>query len=347
MSRHVLVCPLDWGLGHATRCIPVIRKLLELGCRVSIAGCGPSLQLLRIEFPNLQLFEIASYQISYSARTPFMLHMVYRAPRMLAAVKEEHEQIRKIVAEHGVTHIVSDNRYGCYHASIPSAIITHQLTIQFPFIMKWVGAPAQHANETMIRKFSSCWVPDTPDQFLSGRLSSNEKIKHSFIGPLSRMQYTGDSSLSRRFLALISGPEPQRTIFEERVVRQLQSSGQSYSVVRGLPSSEEPTGENIYNHLPSAELQALIGSSEVVICRSGYSTVMDLAILRKKAIFVPTTGQTEQMYLAEMLQKKGIAPAVSQKTFDLGTMAAMLGDYTGFPGVEENELLYQALRKFL
>jgi Glycosyltransferase family 28 C-terminal domain len=345
-TPHVLVCPLDWGLGHATRCVPVIQQLLDMQCRVSIAGCGPSLELLRLEFPTLTTFTIASYDIKYSAWKPFMLQMVYRAPRMLAAVSKEHKQIKKIVEEENVTHIISDNRYGCYHSEIPSAIITHQLTLQFPWKMKALSAAPQTMNERMIRKFTKCWVPDTPDHLLSGALSTSETIDHRFVGPLTRM-IPGTSSPSIRYLALLSGPEPHRSSFEQDVVRQLKASGKTYRVVRGLPKADEEPFEHSFNHLPTKELQALIESCEVIISRSGYSTVMDLAALKKKAIFVPTTGQTEQIYLAEMFEKKKIAPTMSQRTFDLEKMAASLGDYSGFAGIEENNLLFRTLRKFL
>jgi UDP-N-acetylglucosamine transferase subunit ALG13 len=213
--------------------------------------------------------------------------------------------------------------------------------------MVWLASMAQKMNHRLISRFTKCWVPDTPDHQLSGELSHSNTIGHRFIGPLSRMKPGSTSFPSIRFLALISGPEPHRSIFEERVVRQLKASGSTYRVVRGLPSATEQTSEYVYNHLQSEELQKLIESCEIIICRSGYSTVMDLAVLKKKAIFVPTTGQTEQIYLAKMFDDKRIAPTMSQKTFDLDTMVRSLKDYSGFAGIEENNLLFRALRKFL
>jgi hypothetical protein len=310
-----------------------------MGHTVVIAGSGPSLDLLRIEFPSNKFFEIASYGISYSARVPLMIHLLSKIPAVLSVIRKEHEQVDAIIKSNDVDFIISDNRYGCYNENIPSAIITHQLSIQAP-----LNPIANHYNKKLIRRFNECWVPDTPDHALSGRLSVSN-IPHKFIGPLSRFTRRTTTINSYQVLGLVSGPEPHRTSFEEILSKELKNY--SYKLVRGLPSREKSSGP-IFNHLPSQQLAEVIQAAEVVVCRSGYSSIMDLAALNKKAIFVPTPGQTEQLYLARELERKKVAPMVMQQRLSLRSVLPRLDAYSGFTANNiSSNYLHQTLREFL
>jgi uncharacterized protein (TIGR00661 family) len=347
VSKNILICPLDWGLGHATRCIPVIRELQSLGHHVVIAGSGPSLDLLRIEFPLNKFYSIESYGINYSRKVSLMIHLFMKLPSLPSIVRKENKQIAEIVEQEKIDFIISDNRYGCYHRSIPSAIIIHQLSLRLPLIMK--GA-ADSYNLRLIKKFNQCWIPDTPDRKLAGILSTtkSKKVIPNFIGPLSRMTGTRMSSTSFKILGLVSGPEPQRTMFEEILFKQLNGSNLDYYVVRGLPSEQNSNFERSFTHLPSQQLNDMINAAEVIVCRPGYSTIMDLAFLKKKAIFVPTPGQTEQLYLARELEKKKIAPMVLQRELSLTSALSKLGEYSGFTDdYLKTNYLQNTLREFL
>ena len=345
MSKNILICPLDWGLGHATRCIPVVRELQSMGHNVIIAGSGPSLDLLKIEFPFNKFYEIASYGINYSRKIPLMVHLFMKLPSLPSIVRKERRQIASIVKQENIDFIISDNRYGCYHKNIPSAIIIHQLSLRLPMLVK---APADSYNRRMIKKFTQCWVPDTPDRTLGGVLSNSRSIVPKFVGPLSRMSGNRVSASSFRVLGLVSGPEPQRTMFEELLFRELNGSNLDYYLVRGLPSEKNSTYERSFTHLPSQQLNDMINAAEVVVCRPGYSTIMDLAILKKKAIFVPTPGQTEQLYLAKELERKKIAPMVLQQELSLQSALAKLQDYSGFTDdYLKTNYLQKTLREFL
>lgn len=336
---NVLVTPLDWGLGHATRCIPVINKLQEQGHKVIIAGSGPSLDLLKVEFPSNKFFEIVSYGINYSSRLPLLIHLSLRIPSVLRVIRREHEQVADIVKRENISAIISDNRYGCYHERIRSAIIIHQLNIQTP-----LNSVANHYNRKLISRFSECWVPDLPDHALSGKLSVS-RIPHQFIGPLSRMK-PRSSSARVGIVAIVSGPEPHRTAFDTLLTSELKAQP-SYALVRGLPSSGRTDGP-IYSHLPSQQLNDLIVAAAVVISRSGYSTIMDLAALNKKAIFVPTPGQTEQLYLAKELDRQKIAPMILQSEFSLQAALDRAKSYSGFTeNYFKENLLERTLREFL
>ena len=341
MPKNVLITPLDWGLGHATRCIPVIKAVQAMGHTVVIAGSGPSLALLRIEFPSLKFFEIESYNVSYSKS--LILGLLYRTPALFSIIKKEHGQVAGIVQKENIDFIISDNRYGCYHKKIPSAVIIHQLSIRAGILSPIIN----FYNRKFISRFTECWVPDAPDHRLSGQLSINRKVTNKFIGPLSRIT-PHDSATPFAVLALVSGPEPHRTSFEALLARELPGSGLSFRLVRGLPHSNEGSPEHTFNHLPSSELSALIQSAGAIISRPGYSTIMDLAALKKKAIFVPTPGQTEQLYLAKELDRKKIAPMILQDKFSLIPALDRLKDYSGF--TEEyfnNDLLKRTLSEFL
>jgi len=347
VSKNILICPLDWGLGHATRCIPVIRELQSQGHHVVIAGSGPSLDLLRIEFPSSKFHTIESYGINYSRHVPLMVHLFMKLPSLPSIIRKENRQVASIVKSENIDVIISDNRYGCYHKDIPSAIIIHQLSLQLPLIMK--GA-ADSYNLRLIKKFRECWIPDTPDRKLGGILSTtkSKKIVPKFIGPLSRMTGNKTSTATFRVLGLVSGPEPQRTMFEEILFDQLNGSNLDYYVVRGLPSLKNSEHERSFTHLPSQQLNDLINAAEIVVSRPGYSTIMDLAILKKKAIFVPTPGQTEQLYLARELEKKKIAPMILQRELSLTSAFSKLGEYSGFTDdYLKTNYLQKTLREFL
>lgn len=313
-----------------------------MGHSVCIAGSGPSLELLKIEFPSVPFFDIASYNIEYS--NSLILGLMLKAPALLSVIKEEHHQVAEIVKNEKIDCIISDNRYGCYHRTIPSSIIIHQLSIKASVLSPAVN----YFNKKFINRFTQCWVPDTADHRLSGQLSVNPLIDSKFIGPLSRITPHGHGAPSFSLLALVSGPEPHRTSFETLLAREVPNSGLSYRLVRGLPNEHAETASNTFNHLPAAELNALIEAADVVISRPGYSTIMDLAALKKKAIFVPTPGQTEQLYLAKELQSKKIAPYVLQHEFFLPAILPQLNNYTGFTGeYYDQNLLDKVLREFL
>ncbi len=334
--KRVLVAPLDWGLGHATRCIPVIQKLQSRGCEVMIAGSGASLALLKAEFPLMRWFEIAGYRPVYPSRGSMVLKMIRQIPRFLKTIFTEHRQIQTLIAANNIGLVIADNRYGCWSSRVPCVFITHQSNIMMPKRFGWLSGFVRMLNEHYMKKFTWCWIPDFNEpRNLAGELATFGKVKAGlrvdFIGPLSRFKPAGANEKKvYDVLAIFSGPEPQRTIFEDIVTEQLKTSGMKYFVVRGVVSSSDKRGENVADFLTAAELQKKIESSEMVVARSGYSTVMDMAALGKKVIFVPTPGQTEQVYLAKRLKEMNIAFSMEQKNFNLAVAVKASRSYSGF-----------------
>lgn len=324
LKPNILIAPLDWGLGHATRCIPIIQALLHKNCRVLIACEGKIKGLLLKEFPQLQFIELKGYRIQYSKnRLTLPFQIGRQIPKILSTIQYENKRLQQIVKEQNLHGIISDNRYGFYHKEIPSVFITHQLRIKTPF-GKLIDDYFQRLNYQYINRFSQCWVPDNETQKnLAGELSHPQKtpsVPLKFIGPLSRFQKTGLRK-EKEVLILLSGPEPQRTILENLLIQQLSHFEGLVNLVRGLPgeTSQLKLSPNIsvYNHLPAEELNEKMNEASVVISRCGYSTVMDLAALGKKSILIPTAGQTEQEYLAKHLMKNNLALCIEQQKFKL------------------------------
>ena len=321
----ILVAPLDWGLGHATRCIPIISALIHQNCNVLLAGEGKIKVLLQQEFPQVSFLDLKGYQISYSkSKWTLPFTITTQIPKILAAVNYEHEWLEKTVLEHSIDAVISDNRYGLYHTQIPSVIITHQLLIKTPF-GKQVDKYLQQLNYEYITQFTECWVPDVEDSAnLAGELSHPLKepsIVTKYIGPLSRFIPDSEPREDKDLLVLLSGPEPQRTVLEELLLEQLVDYSGPVCFVRGLPGDNThltvPNNISVYSHLAADELKKKIQQASFVIGRCGYSTVMDLAVLKKKGILIPTPGQTEQEYLAKHLMKMNFALCIEQSKFRL------------------------------
>ena len=349
-----MIAPLDWGLGHATRCIPIIREFRKRDCTVMIATSGGALQLLKIEFPELAFFEIASYRAKYATNNRLLIKLFFQSFKFISAIRKEHAQLRQILKDNNIDLIVSDNRFGCYSMEVKSIFVTHQINfiLQTPF--KWASKLFSSWNQQQIKKFDTCWIPDFPNQEYTGKLSSPHELSISYVGVLSRFQKS-TCAIEKKYdvVALISGPEPQRTIFEESIRKQVEGLALKVLLVKGKPEE----GGSISNrgnvsevgHLRELELQHAIEESEFVLCRSGYSSIMDLAVLeRKNIIMVPTPGQPEQEYLAALLDSKGRAFTVAQENFDLIQAMKKAIDYLGFTsGVFNNDLLKAAIDEAL
>jgi uncharacterized protein (TIGR00661 family) len=348
--KRILVCPLDWGLGHATRCIPIIKKLLEKNAEVLVAADGRPLELLKQEFPKLQFTTLKGYGIKYPSSGSMALSMFLSIPKILNGIRKENREIERIIREHKIDVVISDNRYGCYNRNIKSIFITHQLMVKSPFAEKLI----HNIISSYIRKYDECWIPDVRgNENLSADLSHKYPLLPNtfFIGPLSRFSGKTISSPEYDLMAIVSGPEPQRSIFERLVSEQIYRNNLRALIVFGIPEGNKKTEKKgnvtMINHLNTDEMEKAIRSSGIIISRSGYSTVMDLCLLEKKAIFIPTPGQTEQEYLADHFMKKRIAYSQKQMHFDLKTALKESESYPGFKKISEGSHLEERINTIL
>jgi len=344
MSKRILIAPLNWGLGHATRCIPIINALLVNGFEPIIASDGNALSLLKKEFPKFEFIELPSYNIEYSKKGSLLKYKLLKdAPKILKAINAEHKIIQDLVDINNIDGIISDNRFGVHSKKIPSVYLAHQLNV----LSGSTTLISTKLHQKIIRKFDECWIPDYKGHNnLSGALShsKNSSITIKYIGALSRLNKM-DLQQKYDLMVLLSGPEPQRTLLEEKLLLELKNYSGKVIFIKGIVAPEQKiTTQNnvtIYNYMTSTGLEKAINESKLILSRSGYTTIMDLAKLEKKVFFIPTPGQFEQQYLAKYINEKGIAPYAKQKDFTLESLK-LVENYSGFTAIN-----FKALDKSL
>jgi uncharacterized protein (TIGR00661 family) len=308
----VLVCPLNWGLGHATRCVPIIRKLVTEGHEVVIVADGYPLAFLQQQFLSLRFIEYPSYEVYYAAGKSQVGAMIFNFPNILKGIIQEHIWLRNLLRREYFDQVISDNRFGMWNKRIHSIYMTHQLMVKMPVNLKFLEPFVHRIHRTIINRYDECWIPDRAvDGGLSGDLAHKYPLpSHArFIGTLSRFKELKNIQANDEYeiVAVISGPEPQRTIFEDYLLQIYRNSSEKTLIVRGQPQIENYHRRYIGNitlvpHLSDTELAAVLLGAKKIICRSGYSSIMDLDALQclPKAGFIPTPGQTEQEYLSSI-----------------------------------------------
>jgi uncharacterized protein (TIGR00661 family) len=354
-AKRILVAPLDWGLGHATRCIPIITALQELGAEVVIAADRRPAQLLRKEFPALEHLRFPGYEIEYPEQGNMAWTMFRQLPKLAAGIAFERRHTEELVRKYRFDAVISDNRWGVRSDSAASVLIIHQLRILLSRNLRRGQWIIDGANSILTTKFRELWVPDNdgPENILGDLAAPSLRTpRTSFIGPISRLRSHPAGSETVNVIVIISGPEPQRTLFERMVTAQLLQSELTALIVRGVP--EEVGGRSlsdrirIVHSMTGDELSHAIASSEIVVARSGFSTIMDMAVLGKNPIFVPTPQQTEQEYLAVRLRNSGICYSEPQQEFDLKRSIEQHRKYTGFlAGPEPAVRLKDRMEQFL
>lgn len=345
----VLICPLNWGLGHATRCVPIINALLVRNCRVVVAADGPALDFLQKEFRQTSFIRFQGKTIRYNQKGSLAFRLLLQTPMLLWSGIQEHFVLKRLIKQTGASLVISDNRYGLWSNKARTVFITHQLFIQAPGGLKWIEPLLWQITRFFLKKYNHCWVPDFPEApGLSGLLSHKLHVPRiTFVGPLSRFHSLSDNAfrnpLPNNFpghfiLCILSGPEPQRSSFERLLKYQFEKASLPAVFVLGKPGNNLRHGSgNIFfiDHAASEEFAWLIKNASLVICRSGYSTLMDLSVFGKKALLVPTPGQTEQEYLGQMLLNSGMAYSVSQSNFNLEKDIVHANNFSGI-----KDLLY-------
>lgn len=331
MSKKVLVTPLNWGLGHATRCIPVINELISHGCEVILASDGRAYDLLAVEYPDLLLLKLPPYEVHYQS-TNMAWNIISQSWKILFAIRKERQHIASIVAEHQIDIIISDNRFGCYHPDTRNIFITHQINLHLP----WWLSPGRWINRRWIRNFDECWIPDNEKlPNISGELSHPpiQGLPTFYIGLLSRMRFY-QRPVRYDVVVVLSGPEPQRSILESKILQQARELPFRFLIVQGKPPKKKHYFDahniEILSFLTTKDLNDAMLSGDIIISRSGYSTIMDLTKLGKKAFLIPTPGQTEQEYLARLFLHKGVFYSQSQQKLDIAKGLTAAKAYPGF-----------------
>jgi len=324
-KNNIFICPLEWGLGHAGRMVPVAKKLRDMGNNIFIGAGEKHLAFFRNEVPGITYINFAGFSPWYSRFLPQYLVLLFQTPLLLYHIILEHNRIKKIIQEYSIDIIISDNRFGLWNKSVKTVYVTHMPLIPLPKAFHFLEFIGVIVHRAIIRKYSLCFIPDLPGEMnISGRLSHNVILPGNtrFIGILSRFTdlkaTVNENPVSfKHNTVILSGPEPQRKILEQKLTDTLKDKEPPTVILGGNP--EKPPGmarlSNIicFNHLPSSAMKEVITGSESLIGRAGYSTIMELISLNCSALLIPTPGQTEQEYLADNLAKKGWFTIISQK----------------------------------
>ncbi|MEY4381799.1 MAG: hypothetical protein RJA92_1179 [Bacteroidota bacterium] len=333
-----MIAPLDWGLGHASRCVPIIHDAIEKGHIVTIAADGAQKKLLQYYFPNASYVSISRYRINYSKKDWLLpAALFFQLPKIALAIYREHQWLK--ANSHLFDCVISDNRYGLFNTQLTTTFVTHQLLVKAPF--KWAENIIQKVQYFFINRFSECWVPDIADYpGYAADLSHPTimpRIPVTYIGALSQFSILNNKATNTlpvkyKYCFLLSGPEPQRTMLQNMIELEAQKLSAASILIEGRPS-DMPNHYQLRGSLTKLryasgqDLLDIVMQSEFVVCRSGYSTLMELVPMHKKLILIPTPGQTEQMYLAEILAKNKLAITIDQSNFDLQKMHEKAGEH--------------------
>lgn len=346
-KKTVLVAPLNWGLGHAARMVPVIEHLVQYNARVIIAADKRPLKFLQLQFPDIAFIRFPGFEPHYPNNSMMAIQMALSFPKMWQQSRQAHRFLQKIVAEYEVDIIISDNRFECYSAITYNVFVSHQLQIQTIGLQQIFKSFIKKLNYRYIKKYDVLWIPDAadPHRNLSGKLSHVNQFpieNYHFIGPLSRFKPQFKQSHTDRIdlLVILSGPEPQRSLLENIITNQAFKSKLRTTIIQGKPEENNTTREDnitVISHADDTQMAALIQSAEMVISRPGYTTIMDLCVFGKKAIFIPTPGQTEQAYLAKKMTSEGYCYAENQKIFNLEKSISEAKKFSGLPKVFSQE----------
>lgn len=356
-QQRILIAPLDWGLGHTARCVPLIRYVQALG-HIPVVACNDwQKSFVRETFGPIDIADLDGYNISYSPANQWMqIGLLRQLPAIHKKILAEHKWLLRRAEELHIDRVISDNRYGLHHPAIPSVILTHQLMVQ-----SGAGVFADRAIQKLhykyLNRFGETWVVDTQGINNMAGILSNPAVmprKFRYIGLLSRFSNretaaTAQPSRPENILILLSGPEPQRTILSQMLWNQAAGYQGDIAFVEGSSTARQPANipTNIQWHqrLTDSALAPLLDRADIIICRSGYSTLMDLTLLRKRAIVIPTPGQTEQEYLGRYLHGKGFFYCSRQKGFNLDSALAAARDflYSFTIGVENYDMYKDAI----
>lgn len=333
-----------------------MKVLHEVGWKVVVAAGGRPYEFYRNEYPAQELIKFPGIEIKYPGKKGMALAMALNIPRFLRGFRKEHEYLKKLVNKTGASLVISDNRYGCWHPYVNSVFMTHQLNIMLPSSMKFASVLLKKINFSFIRKYDECWIPDSGDEDgISGLLSHCLKLPPNshYIGSLSRLYASIPEPASlpcpaAEIFVLLSGPEPQRSILETIIIGQLRKTFHTAIIAGGRTESDDSRVIDghirLFASLGSEQVKYYAQKAEYIICRSGYSTLMDLAALGKTAILIPTPGQTEQEYLAVRLSKMNVHYSVAQEAFQLSDALLKSKGYKGLLLQNDYKVLNQRLK---
>jgi uncharacterized protein (TIGR00661 family) len=319
--KRVLICPLGWGLGHASRVIPIIEAFLNLGHEVLVAANNQSLRLLSHRFPDIQTIRFPSFEVRLARGKSQTIPLIGVALRLPFHTLKEHFMLRRLIRQYQIDLVISDNRYGLWCQGTNTILITHQLRVLFPKPFRFLEPAGQVFIRWIAERFTACWIPDNQGAYsIAGKLSHPTRLPRNakYIGMLSRFTNYGVTPVHPCWdlVGIASGPNPHRELLIAEIEKLATRHNLKTLIVKGLPeegdSIVEKDGICYAGHLGDNEFASVVKTTKYLVCRAGYSTIMDLFALRTRGLLVPTPGQTEQEYLASHLASKQLFEVVQQ-----------------------------------
>ncbi len=300
-NERILLSPLNWGLGHVTRTIPIIEQFITQNNEVFIACSATQKRIYKDYFTNIEFIDFPEYPLKFKVNGNWTTDILFQLPSLLKFISHEKDLVAQLIVKYDISLIISDQRFGFYSEKIKSVCISHQTNLLVP---KWnVFAP--YWNAKLLYKFNELWIPDFKDNSLAGNLSQSNHPNHIYIGPISRFsgfQCQEQNTIKREYLAIITGPYPYDKLFFEQVVTFLSKQDKKSTIICSknfIQKTEIPNHICVIEKPNESTFIKLLQTSKTIISRSGYSTLMDLYFTGHSAVFIPTPGQFEQKYLAE------------------------------------------------
>lgn len=362
----VLVAPLDWGLGHATRCVPVVKEFIRNGAEVELAVVPANAAFFREVFPEVRQRIAPGYNIVYPKHGFNMaLWLLKKSSHLNAIIRYEHRYAEEMVERHGYDIVFSDNRFGFYSRKAYSIYMTHQRRIAFPQAFAVLEGIGIRWHKSLMKHFDEVWVPDI-EEFpgYAGTLShvDGSPVPLQYVGLLSRFADSDAKTISDcgsetskasesgpSILAIVSGVEPARTRFEKDLRETLAQIPGNHVMILGKPQSGVHTWTEgnieFHSHLPTEEFSRAVKKADWVISRGGYSTIMDMAYLGARCIFVPTPGQYEQVALAKDLASAGYAVHIPAQDLSAGALEKAFRQKVALPAPPRSDILQEAVKK--
>ena len=356
-QQNILICPLEWGLGHAGRMIALAAKLREMNYNILFGAGEKHLSFLRNEMPGLTYINFPGFSPGYSRFLPQYLALLLKIPLLLYHIIHEHIRLKRIIPEYAIDIVISDNRFGLWNRRIKTVYVTHQPLIPLPKLFNRFEFIGVTLHRMVISRYSLCFIPDLPgDLNISGRLSHGVRLPQNvrFTGILSRFSGITSSGIEnpagfRHNTVILSGPEPQRGIFGKKLTDILKDKEHPAVILGGKsdkPADMIRSGNIVYfNHLSGPAMKEVINGSEAIISRSGYTTIMELISLNCSALLIPTPGQTEQEYLARYLADKGWFTTITQKEINAGISLPSIKSKWGNEIIGESKILLEKALK--
>lgn len=359
-SYNILICPLEWGLGHAARMIPLASALRDMNNNIIIGSGEEHLALFRKELPGLSYLNFSGFRPGYSRSLPQYLSVLLKTPLLLYHIIKEHSKLKKIIRSHSIDIVISDNRFGLWNKKITTVYVTHMPLIPFPKPFRFLEFIGIMLHRAVIKKYSFCFIPDLPGVLnVSGRLSHGLKLPENvrYTGILSRFNSNGQTDKVKNLkyehnTVILSGPEPQRGILKQKLTTIFKDKVPVTVMLEGTPGKENGPGTSgnitCINHLLTREMKEMISGSQSIVTRSGYTTIMELISLNCSALLIPTPGQTEQEYLAQYLSEKRWFSSIRQNQINENiSLPSTRAEWTDDINTQSTFLLKKALNELL